>query len=94
MPAFQTQGTPNPNSIKIVTDGPSFIDEGMESFNSAQEAEDHPLGHRLFSLPGIANVFMLPQFVTVTKHPATKWGDLMPKVEQVLQSYFEERDAA
>jgi len=94
MPAFQTQGTPNPNSIKIVTDGSSFIDEGMESFNSAQEAEGHPLGHRLFALPGIANVFILPQFVTVTKYPATKWDNLLPKVKEVLRSYFEERDAA
>lgn len=94
MPSFQTQGTPNPNSIKIVTDGPSFIEEGMESFNSVQEAEGHPLGQRIFSLPGIANVFILPQFVTVTKHPATNWDILLPKVEEVLHDYFAEQDAA
>ena len=94
MPSFQTQGTPNPNSIKIVTDGPSFIESGMESFNSAQEAENHPLGHRLFALPGVANVFMLPQFVTVTKSPATNWDHLLPKVEEVLHDFFADQDAA
>lgn len=90
MPSFQAQGTPNPNSIKIITDGPSFISEGMESFNSAHEAEAHALGRRLFAVPGVANVFILPQFVTVTKHPASRWADVMPGVEAALDAYFAE----
>lgn len=88
MPSFQAHATPNPNSIKIVTDGPSFISEGMESFNSAHEAEGHALGESLFAVPGVANVFILPQFVTVTKDPAAGWDAVMPEVEAALEAYF------
>lgn len=90
MPSFQTQATPNPNSIKIVTDGGPFIDAGMESFNSAQEAADHTLGRRLFAIEGVVNVFILPQFVTITKHPAAEWNFILPPVEAALEAHFEE----
>lgn len=91
MPVYRKQPTPNPNSLKITADGTSFIAEGMESFNSKQEAGDHPLGSRLFAIPGIANVFLLPQFLTVTKHPATTWDLILEKIEAALDAYFEER---
>ena len=90
MPSFQTQATPNPNSIKIVTDGGPFIEGGMESFDSAQAAADHALGRRLFAIEGVANVFILPQFVTVTKHPAAEWNLILPAVEAALEAHFEE----
>ena len=88
MPTFQTHPTPNPNSIKITTDGESFIESGMESFNTPEEAAGHPLGRRLFAVPGLVNVFILPQFVTVTKHPATGWDAVLPKVEGALHAHF------
>lgn len=89
MPRFDTQPTPNPNSLKITTEAGPFIPEGMESFSSASEAADHPLGQRLFAVTGIANVFILPQFLTVTKHPAASWDDVMTQVRSVLTAYFE-----
>lgn len=65
----------------------------MESFNTPAEADHHPLGRRLFSLPGVANVFILPQFVTITKHPAEDWDVLMPKIERAIDAYFDEAPA-
>lgn len=62
----------------------------MESFSSAAEAEDHPLGNRLFSLPGVVNVFILPQFITVTKHPAEEWDVLLPKIEAAIDAFLKE----
>ncbi len=91
MPAFETHPTPNPNSVKITTDAESFIESGMAAFNSAQEAAGHPLGERLFAVPGVANVFVLPQFVTVTRHPAATWDALLPAVEEALRAYFAAR---
>lgn len=90
MPRFDTHLTPNPNSIKITTDAGPFLDGGMASFNNAQEAEGHPLGSRLFAVPGIANVFILPQFVTITKHPAASFDEILPGVEHALAAHFEE----
>jgi hypothetical protein len=82
--------TPNPNSLKIATDRVPFIESGMESFGAAEEAADHPLGSRLFALSGVANVFILPQFLTVTKQPAADWNVLLPQLESTLESYLDE----
>lgn len=85
---IQIQPTPNPDSVKLTVDGHSFIDSGMESFSTPQEAEGHPLGSRIFALNGVANVFILPAFLTVTKHPAASWDALLPKIEHLLDEYF------
>lgn len=88
MPAFRFDPTPNPNSLKFSAPKEVTFTDGMESFASAAEAESHPLGHRLFSLPGVTNVFMLPQFATITKQPAADWELLIPKIQAVLQQHF------
>ena len=88
MPAFSIQPTPNPNSLKFTPKKHTFIEAGMASFNSPAEAEGHPLAERLFSLPGVANVFIMQQFMTLTKHPAADWDILLPKVEMALEAYF------
>ncbi len=93
MPKIQVSPTPNPDSFKFTLNKGHFIESGMESFNTPEEADAHPLGSRLFSLPGVANVFILPQFVTITKHPAEDWDLLVPKIERAINAYFDEAPA-
>lgn len=93
MPKIQMSPTPNPDSLKFTLSKGHFIESGMESFSTPEEADAHPLGRRLFSLPGVANVFILPQFVTVTKHPAEDWDILLPKIENAITSYLQEAPA-
>ena len=88
MPTFRTQQTPNPNSIKITTDAGPFIENGMLSFNSPMEAEDHDLAARLFRAPGLASVFIMPDFLTVTKLPAAQWEEVLPPVKSILADFF------
>ncbi|NBC01863.1 MAG: scaffolding protein [Bacteroidetes bacterium] len=90
MPDFRSESTPNPNSLKITTDAGPFIEEGMASFNAVAEAEGHPLGGPILRIPGVDNVFILPQFLTITKQPAATWENVLPKVKQVLRSHFEQ----
>lgn len=66
----------------------------MESFATPEDAAEHPLGSRLFAIAGVANIFILPQFLTVTKHPAADWDELLPLLESNLESYLEEREEA
>ena len=84
MPSLTVSPTPNPNSLKFSLLSGQFIEDGMESFGSATEAEGHHLGRALFALRGVMNVFITPQFVTVTKHPAADWTLLAAKVEATL----------
>jgi hypothetical protein len=84
MPRVDTSPTPNPNSLKFTLREGTFIESGMESFNAPVEAEGHPLGKRLFEIEGVANVFILPQFLTITKVETARWNDVIPEVERVV----------
>lgn len=89
MADFRAESTPNPNSLKITTDAGPFITEGMESFSTVPDAEGHSLGGPILRIPGVDNVFILPQFLTVTKAPAAAWENVLPKVKEVLRSHFD-----
>lgn len=89
MPTISSSPTPNPNSIKFTLDKGTFIESGMESFNSSSDAEGHPLGERLFEIDGVANVFILPQFLTVTKSDDANWNAIVPDVERIVDEVLE-----
>ncbi|MEX2401932.1 MAG: NifU N-terminal domain-containing protein, partial [Rhodothermales bacterium] len=67
----------------------TFIESGMESFNSRAEATGHPLAERLFEIDGVDNVFILPQFLTVTKSATADWNDVVPGVERVVEDVLD-----
>ncbi len=88
MPTIHVDPTPNPNSLKFTLEEGHFIESGMESFRSAEEAASHPLASKLFALPGVDNVFIMPQFLTVTKKPEADWDNLLPRIQEILQEYI------
>lgn len=89
MPTPQAETTPNPNSLKFSTDDGFFLEGGVAAYSSPEEAENDPLARQLFSVSGVEDVFITPQFVTVSKQPATDWSDVKPEVERVLAEYLE-----
>lgn len=91
MAKIRSSPTPNPNSLKFTLKNGSFIESGMESFNDADDAADHELGRRLFAIDGVTNVFILPDFVTVTKQPDARWKDIEDAVEEAVTEYLESR---
>lgn len=91
MATTQAESTPNPNSLKFTTDDGFFLDDGMAAYSSEEEAEDDPLAHRLFSISGVVDVFITPQFVTVSKAPRADWNSVKPDVETVLAEHLETR---
>jgi hypothetical protein len=90
MATAQAEPTPNPNSLKFTTDDGPFHD-GMAAYSSAEEAADHPLAHRLFSVSGVDDVFITPQFVTVSKAPDVDWDNVKSDVETILTEHLEAR---
>lgn len=61
----------------------------MLVFGSAEEAGNHSLGRALFAITGVANIFALPQFLTVTKNPETSWDDVIPAVVKALEGFLD-----
>ncbi|MEM1114867.1 MAG: NifU N-terminal domain-containing protein [Bacteroidota bacterium] len=85
---IRSSPTPNPNSLKFEVSDAQIIEAGLHAFHSAREAADHPLGAELFSLPGVHSLMIVPDFVTVTKHPAADWTQLAEGVERVLRDHL------
>ncbi len=81
---FQIGTTPNPNSIRIGLAQSMFPKPA--TYKSAQEAEGQPIAKALFGIPGIAQVFTLNNFITITKDPSADWGKIEPKVAEVLMA--------
>ena len=91
MATMQAESTPNPNSLKFTTDDGPFLDGGMAAYTSAEEAEEDPLARALFAISGVEDVFVTPQFVTVSKAPGADWAAVKPDVEAVLSDHLQSR---
>lgn len=89
MATTQAEPTPNPNSLKFTTGDGRFRDEGIAPYSTKEEASDDPLARRLFSVTGVEDVFITPQFVTISKAPAVEWSQIQPDVEQILREHLE-----
>ena len=76
---------PNPEAGKF-TVGKTLV-EGRHglTFDSAQAARGTPAAERLLAEPGVKSVFMVADFVTVTKDPSATWADLAPRVQAALR---------
>ncbi len=86
MPPYDIRPTPNPDSLKFEARDTRFVDSGMVTASSVEEAADNELASRLCSIDGVSNVFILPQFLTVTKRPDADWDDLLPAIEGHLST--------
>jgi hypothetical protein len=86
MPAdVRFQQTPNPNAGKFSTGRAVVAGKASRSYYSAAQAAGDPLAERLFQLDGVASLFMVDDFVTVTKQPDAQWQVLAPRVVDVMQ---------
>ena len=82
--AVQVQGTPNPNAAKFVLDD-SLLGEEGRTFFDAETAAGHPLAARLFRVDGVRALFMVDNFITVTKAEGTAWDDLVEPIREAIQ---------
>jgi hypothetical protein len=78
------QPTPNPNAGKFTVDR-RIVAGNSKSFYNAEQAEAEPVAKALFELDGVASVFMVGDFVTVTKAPAADWSTLIPRVIETME---------
>jgi hypothetical protein len=82
------QPTPNPNAGKFTLNRKTVEGTSSKSFYNAEDAADHPLGSALFEIEGVMSLFMVDDFVTVTKTPDATWETLVPQVQAVIERVF------
>lgn len=83
------EATPNPNAVKFTLDRAS-TDKRSETFRAGSDPADSPLGARIFALDGVTNVFLVSNFVSVTKEDGADWNELVPRVIDELRTHFGE----
>ena len=79
------QPTPNPNAGKFTVDRPVVEGKASKSFYAAEQAAADPVAKALFELDGVASIFMVADFVTVTKAPEADWAALVPAVTAAIE---------
>jgi hypothetical protein len=83
------QPTPNPNAGKFTVDRALVEGDASRSYYSAGDATSDPLASALFALDGVASIFMVADFVTVTKQPDADWSVLVPDVITTIERSIE-----
>ena len=78
--AIQVEGTPNPNAAKFVLERSALGSEGRTFFDRTAATGD-PLAERLFRVAGVRALFMVENFITVTKADDVAWDEI---VEEIL----------
>jgi hypothetical protein len=82
------QPTPNPNAGKFTVNRRVVEGSASQSFYNAEDAAGHSLASALFELEGVVSLFMVDDFVTVTKTAAVPWEVLVPAVQAVIERVF------
>jgi hypothetical protein len=85
MSHIRYQPTPNPNAGKFTVGRKLIEGRGSRSYFTPEQAAADPVGAALFELNGVASVFMVDDFVTVTKDAAADWNELVPRVTDTLE---------
>ena len=80
----RTKETPNPNALQFVINA-VVLDNGNISFASKKEAEGDKMATALFERPGILSVFVMDNFITVTKDDKTSWVPLKDRVWKTIE---------
>lgn len=76
------ESTPNPNAVKCMLD--RTISDRPRSFLDAASAVSDPLATALFEIPGVRNILMNADWITVNTHPGSDWKKIKPAVKRVL----------
>lgn len=86
-PDIQPMGTPNPRSVKFLTDR-TLLGVGSADFRTPESCERSPLARKLFDLDHVQGVFICQNFVTVTADRDDKWMELSPRIADVLKEHL------
>lgn len=87
-----TESSPNPNSLKYVINYMLVPDGTTFDFPDAEAAKQSPLAAELFAkFDFVERVFMMSNFVTVTKNEKISWHDVAGDLKEFLQGYLEEQ---
>lgn len=84
---IQTEGTPNPATLKFLP-GCDVMGSGGANFTNAEMATRSPLAVRLFETEGVDGVYLGGDFITITKTNDKEWETLKPLLLGAIMEHF------
>jgi Fe-S cluster biogenesis protein NfuA len=89
---IQTESTPNPNSIKFLSEK-TISAIGTEEFQKGKSKNlKNKFIEELLEFKGVELVLLSKNFLSVNKSEEVSWNDLKPMVISHLNHYFENND--
>jgi NFU1 iron-sulfur cluster scaffold homolog, mitochondrial len=82
------ESTPNPASMKFVVNF-FLLEEGSVEYTSKEQTKNCPLAYQLLSFSGISGVFIMSNFITLTKTSDLDWYEQIPILREYIKSYLE-----
>ena len=79
--------TPNENALKFTLDCQA-IESGYKTYADSVSAGESPVAKAVFAIDGVAQVFLMADFVTVTKKPELQWSDLQESIVEAIKSSY------
>ena len=86
------EANPNPNSLKFVTDKILLDDGIIKDYPDKKSAADSPLAKSLFDFEYIDRVFIMSNFITITKNNSYEWQVMKPSVLGGIIDHFNSED--
>lgn len=83
------EATPNPGSMKFVANKMMLPNDSMD-FRTKESAVGSPLAAALFEMPFVEGVFIMNNFVSITKNGDYEWFDLIPDLRNFFTEWLED----
>jgi Fe-S cluster biogenesis protein NfuA len=83
--------TPNPETMKFVFNKMILPDDSAD-FPTKEAAAPSPLAKNLFEFNFVNGVFIMNNFVTITRAEGSNWEDIIPIMREFLKAYVEAKE--
>lgn len=84
-----SEATPNPESMKFVSNRMILANDSVD-FRSKDKVQDSPFASALFEFPYVKGVFIMNNFVSITKSVDYEWFDIIPTLKKFVTDYLQE----
>ncbi|MCU0421788.1 MAG: NifU family protein [Bacteroidia bacterium] len=81
-----SESTPNPETMKFVFNR-MILPEQTADFPTVDTTGNSPLAKNLFEFNFVNGVFIMNNFVTITRAPGIEWEEIVPIMKEFLKSY-------
>jgi len=86
------ESNPNPNSLKFVVNY-LLVPEGMIfDYPDAESARRSPLALELFKLEYVNRVFIMNNFVTITKDGTKEWSEIQDSLKERILNFLDQEN--